>query len=218
MTDAYKLITDNKADEKAKYWTDTIYNSADVCKPDDTLCIDGDTVKKEKATNVATYTTLTGKISDYTGKIPAYENAYDAEIKANQDTAVAKLDMDTIGAAYAKAAVDTNTDAAKDSKSAGYEASSTKAVANAKMDADATDVKIAAKEAEIRRLVNNQTVAGHIYDLAKDKFDNLKAVRDAALAKKNHAEAQQTLAKTSFDRADAKLKVYNDQYEAGKSM
>lgn len=48
-----------------------------------------------------------------------------------------------------------------------------KAVANAAADCLATDTAITAKEAEIRRLVNNMTVAGHIYDLAKDKFDNL---------------------------------------------
>lgn len=186
MTNAYKLVTDNKADEKKKYYTDIVYNSADVCKGD--ACTDGDTVKKDQSDNVATYTTLTSKIEAYTATIGLYETAYDKTIKANQETDEAKLDLDVLTAAANKAEIDTNTAAAKDSKSAGYEATSDKAVANAKMDADATDAKIAAKEAEIRRLVNNQTVAGHIYDLAKDKFDNLKAVRDASLAKKNHCE------------------------------
>lgn len=71
----------------------------------------------------------------------------------------------------AKTAADT--DAAKDDKSAGYLANATKGVENAELDVKNTTADIAAKEAEIRRLSNNETVAGHIYDLAKDKFDNL---------------------------------------------
>lgn len=41
------------------------------------------------------------------------------------------------------------------------------------MDCTNTDKAIMKKEAEIQRLKNNEIVVAHIYDLAKDKFDNL---------------------------------------------
>lgn len=39
---------------------------------------------------------------------------------------------------------------------------------------------MAAKEAEIRKWTNNLTVAKHINELAKDKFNQLQAIKDAA--------------------------------------
>lgn len=93
-------------------------------------------------------------------------------------TAFAKLDVDNLKKAADTAVTNLDTAAKKDNTSAGLLANAKKSTANGKRDCDATDASITAKEAEIRRLTNNKTVATHMHELAHDKHASLKSIRD----------------------------------------
>lgn len=62
---------------------------------------------------------------------------------------------------------------AKDTASATLKTMNESAVTNAQKQCTDTDTAIAAKNSEILRLKNNIVIAKHVYELTKDKFDNL---------------------------------------------
>lgn len=82
--------------------------------------------------------------------------------------------MDALGKGYTDAQTAADTAAQKTVVASQKLVDDTaKAQKNADADCKKTDDAIAAKKMEIARLANNTKVAGHICDLAKDKFDNL---------------------------------------------
>lgn len=127
----------------------------------------------DRDANKTTIADLTAKLTTYGEKRDLYMTAYNTEVEFNQKRDVKELDMLALENAAKQAKTDADTDAAKDVKSAGYLAEATKGVENSELDVKNTAAAIVMKNAEIQRLTNNETIAGHIYDLAKDKFDNL---------------------------------------------
>lgn len=49
----------------------------DTCGTDGTSCKDGDKVFTDRTNNKSAYSALTGKISDYDGKVTPYISEYD---------------------------------------------------------------------------------------------------------------------------------------------
>lgn len=166
-TDDYKLVTAAwgvveglKVKEKEKYTQDNVYNGGAVCDANGGLCKAGDKVFEDRATIVAAIATLTAKIKLYDEAVVAYLPKYDTGVTFRQATDVKKLAME----AASKVAGDAKdaaalVPAASDTTSAGYYAEAVKATANGQRDVDGSDAAIKAKEAEIRRLENNKTVA-----------------------------------------------------------
>lgn len=122
------------------------------------------------------------------------------------------MKVDALGKAYtddeaAKKAADGNASQAVAARQKLKDATD-KAVKNAKTDVDDTTAAVAAKNLELARLKNNVIVATHLYELAKDKFDNLTSVKDLAKRNADHTAAQVEISKKAYDRTVAHMKVY----------
>lgn len=195
--------------EKQKHIGDNVYNHADACDSTGAECKDGDKVFKDRADNIAVFGDLTTKLTDYGNAVTPYIVEYDKQVTADSKRDNAKLAVDALGKAY--------TDDETNKKTASSQAvvarqalkdATDKSVTNAQADCTTTDNALAAKELELGRLKNNEIVAKHISELAKDKFDNLTSLKDMFKRASDHAAAQKALANTSYLRTVAHMKVY----------
>lgn len=121
----------------------------------------------------------------------------------------AKLAVDALGLVYTTDETTKKTTASQEVTARQKLKDATdKAVTNALADCTTTDTALAAKELELARLKNSETVAKHIHELAKDKFDTLASTKEMLKRASDLAAAQSVLANTSYLRTVAHMKVY----------
>lgn len=210
-----------KASEESLYKRTATTLITDVCGTDGAtpLCKPGSKAAAMKTTQDSAVATLLAAQLAYEDARADWAVAYDKSQRFAQLRDAAEADMLARGATYtATAARDAAVPAATDAASAGYEAHAIKAVANAQMHCDSQDVLIAAAQMEGTRLHSNWVIASHISNKAIDQFRTLKGTLDAAKDLKVATAGQEVLATTAHTQAQAKLKVYQDQYKDALSL
>lgn len=167
---------------------DNIYSHEDVCKDDGSLCYASGWTGQDRNTNRALFSTLSGLLTTYNTKKGLYEGEWDTHVAEKQKADVLLLALERVKliATNAKNAATSDT-AVADTDSITFYDNSTKAVTNATTALAATNTAIEAQNALITKIKNNQAIATHIYDLASDKFAQLKATKDDLNNKKTHA-------------------------------